>query len=87
MREDSSSYLTSFNTILSDTNRKSMVIPEGCAHGFQTLSDDCQLLYFHTANYDPEAEYGINSLDSTLGIKWPLEITFRSKKDISLPFI
>jgi len=87
LRQHSPSYLACYTAILSDTNRQSMVIPEGCAHGFQALSDDCQLLYLHTANYDPAAEYGINSLDSTLGIKWPLKVTDRSERDINLPFI
>ena len=87
LRKNSPSYLHCFTTILSEENRRSMVIPQGCAHGFQTLTNDCQLLYFHSASYTPEAEYGVNSLDTTLNINWPLDITYRSKKDANLPFI
>lgn len=87
LRKESSSYLESFSTILSGENKTSLVIPEGCAHGFQTLSNDCQLLYLHTASYDPENEYGVNPLDSMLNIRWPIKVTAISKKDKNLPFI
>ena len=42
--------------ILSDDNNCTLLIPEGFAHGFQTLTDDCELLYFHTEAYCPQAE-------------------------------
>lgn len=64
-----------------------LVIPEGCAHGFQTLSDDAALLYFHTAYYDPAQEGGFNSFDPRLAIDWPLPVQERSERDKQLPEI
>ena len=87
MRENSPTYLQSHCEILDDENRKSLVVPDGCAHGFQTLSDHCELLYFHSTPYNASAERGVNALDKMLDIKWPLDITKRSEKDQNLPFI
>lgn len=67
--------------ILSGQNRKTLVIPEGFAHGFQTLTDDCEMLYFHTAAYYPEGEDGLHPLDPALAIAWPLEIASISARD------
>ena len=68
-------------------NLKGLYIPEGFAHGFQTLSDDCQLLYLHTNFYKPSAEGGINPCDNELGIKWPCKITEISERDANHPII
>jgi dTDP-4-dehydrorhamnose 3,5-epimerase len=57
------------------------VIPEGFAHGFQTLADDCEMLYLHTAPYIPEAEGGLNATDPMLAIEWPRPILDRSPRD------
>lgn len=57
------------------------MIPEGFAHGFQTLTSDCEMLYFHTANYNKKFDKGINVLDRMIGIKWPKKITAISKRD------
>jgi dTDP-4-dehydrorhamnose 3,5-epimerase len=64
-----------------------LVIPEGCAHGFQVLEPDSELLYLHTAFYTPEAEGGIRYDDSKLGIHWPLPVTDLSPRDICHPHI
>lgn len=72
---------------LSEENHRSLLIPEGFAHGFQTLTDDCEMLYFHTAQYEPSAEGGVNAYDMTLGIKWPLPLTERSTRDAVLPML
>ena len=64
---------------------RTFVIPEGCAHGFQVLSDACELIYFHTAAYAPDLESGVDALDPTLAIAWPLEVGLRSERDRGLP--
>jgi dTDP-4-dehydrorhamnose 3,5-epimerase len=87
MRKDSQTYLQSHCEILDEENRKSLVVPDGCAHGFQTLSENCELIYLHSTQYDPNAEYGVNALDETLNIQWPLSITERSERDQNLSFI
>lgn len=85
LRKGSSTYLKHHSEILSVENLRSLLIPEGFAHGFQALSSDCELLYFHTADYNVEAEGGINSLDPTLNINWPLTVAERSERDCNLP--
>ena len=71
--------------ILSGDEPKTFVIPEGVAHGFQLLSETCDILYLHTAPYSPEAEGGLNACDERLAIDWPLPIGLRSERDRLLP--
>ena len=63
LRCGSSTFLQWHGEILSAANRKSLLIPEGYAHGFQTLTEDCELIYLHTAAYHPEAEGALNVAD------------------------
>lgn len=72
---------------LSESNCQSLVIPEGFARGFQTLSAECELLYLHTAPFNSQAENGVNAMDPSIGIQWPLAITERSQRDANLPFV
>jgi len=65
----------------------SFYIPEGCAHGFQALTDEVHLIYQHSASYDPQAEGGARFDDPVLGIDWPLPIGTTSDRDRSFPFI
>jgi len=85
MRVDSPSFLQWFAAELSSGNLMSLCIPPGFAHGFQALTDDCELLYAHTTHYRPDAESGINVCDPALNIPWPLPIEFLSIRDHSLP--
>jgi dTDP-4-dehydrorhamnose 3,5-epimerase len=73
--------------VLSADNKCALLIPEGFAHGFQTLSQDCELLYLHSAAYCSEAESGLNILDPLLNIEWPLSITEVSERDRKQPMI
>jgi dTDP-4-dehydrorhamnose 3,5-epimerase len=72
---------------LSADNRRAMLIPKGFAHGFQTLEDDCELIYLHTAAYDAEREGGVNPLDPRLGISWPMPVHHLSDRDRDLPTV
>ncbi len=72
---------------LSAANNRALLIPEGFAHGFQTLSDGCELLYFHSAIYTPAAEAGVNPKDPMLSIAWPLAITGLSTRDANHPML
>lgn len=85
LRSGSETFLRWHAEVLSEDNHKTLVIPEGFAHGFQALSDQCEMLYFHTAAYFPEAEAGINVHDPMLGIVWPDAITQRSERDATHP--
>lgn len=81
LRRDSPTLLHWHAEVLSADNHKTLMIPEGFAHGFQTLTEDCEMLYFHTAVYQPGAESGLNAKDSRLNIRWPQTITDLSPRD------
>ncbi|MFL5752822.1 MAG: dTDP-4-dehydrorhamnose 3,5-epimerase [Bacteroidia bacterium] len=72
---------------LSGENRLSLFIPEGCAHGFQALTDDCHLAYFHSAFYSPEHEEGLRWDDPMLGISWPITAQSISERDLQFPLL
>ena len=83
LRKDSPTFLQWHGEILSEKNRRSLLIPEGFAHGFQTLTDDCEMFYLHSETYDKDAESGINIVDPKIRIKLPLEIAGISERDAS----
>lgn len=85
LRRDSPTFLQWHAEELSAQNARMMVIPEGCAHGFQVLEEDSQLLYLHTEFYAPEAEGGISCTDPRVGIPWPLPIVDLSRRDSAHP--
>jgi len=85
LRRGSSTFLRWHAEVLSADNHKTLVIPEGFAHGLQTLAADCEMLYFHTAIYQPGAEGGLNAQDPRLAILWPEAITELSPRDAALP--
>lgn len=66
---------------------KMIVIPEGCAHGFQVLEQNSELLYLHSACYEPSYERGVNIADPDINIKWPLKPAGMSERDLNLPFL
>lgn len=85
VRPSSPSYLQWHGEVLSRGNWTSLLIPEGFAHGFQALTDDVELLYFHTAAHDSASERGICPTDPEVAITWPLEITQLSQRDAGFP--
>jgi dTDP-4-dehydrorhamnose 3,5-epimerase len=87
LRAESPTFLQWYSAELSAENRRGLLIPERFAHGFQTLSNDCLLLYVHTKAYAPKSEKGFNLKDPQVSIKWPLSITDISAKDAKLPMI
>ena len=87
LRASSPNYLKWTARILSAENGQSLLIPEGMAHGFQTLSDEAELVYCHSAPWVKEAEGGLNPLDPALAISWPLAINLMSKKDAAFALV
>lgn len=87
LRRGSPTFLSWHGDVLSSGNRKSLLIPEGFAHGFQTLTDDCELLYFHSAPYVPTAEGALNARDPRLSIEWPLPVGEMSERDRLHPLL
>jgi dTDP-4-dehydrorhamnose 3,5-epimerase len=81
LRRGSPTFLQWYGRELSADNRLTMAIPEGFAHGLQTLADDCELLYLHTAAFCADAEGGVHPLDPRLAIRWPAPITELSARD------
>lgn len=64
-----------------------ILIPEGCAHGFQVLEKESELLYLHSCAWVPESEIGIRWDDPQIGIPWPLPVTYLSDRDRTLPLL
>ena len=87
LRKESPTYLQYFGAELSAENFHAMYVPEGFAHGFQTLSDHTSLVYHHTAYYTPGSEGGLRYDDRAIGIKWPMIPTCMSEKDQRYPNI
>jgi dTDP-4-dehydrorhamnose 3,5-epimerase len=87
IRKGSATFLHWHAETLSDSNFKTLFIPEGFAHGFQTLSADCELMYLHSAHYHPEAEGALNARDPRLNIRWPVNIADMSPRDASHPML
>src|SRR6476661_2409058 len=85
LRRGSESFLK-WAAVEIDENR-SFYIPEGCAHGFQALTEEVHLIYMHSAPYAPEAEDGLRFDDPALGIAWPLPIGTVSDRDRSFALV
>ena len=87
LRSGSPTFGKSFGIVLSEGLSNALIIPEGVAHGFQTTSENVEMLYFHSELYSPEHEGGIYSLDKDINIDWPLEVTEMSERDKKLPLL
>lgn len=87
LRTGSPTFLHWFGVELSAENKKMIYIPEGFAHGFQSLCDDVELLYHHSEDYTPGAEGGVRYNDPGFTIEWPLALSMISDRDSSHPFI
>ena len=87
LRHGSPTFLKWTAVELTSENHLALVIPEGCAHGFQVLEEDSELLYLHTAFYTPNAEGAVRFDDPRIGVNWPLEPTDLSARDLSHPHL
>ena len=87
LRKDSPTFLQWHGEMLSADNMKALIIPEGCAHGFQSLEDDIEIMYMSTSPYCREAEGGIRFDEPKTGIQWPIPVTILSEKDSDLKYL
>ena len=87
LRVESPTFLRWHGEVLSADNQRSLYIPQGFAHGFQTLTDACELVYLHSAAHAPAAEGALNAIDPKLRIEWPLTISARSDRDLRHPML
>ena len=87
LRKGSKSFFQCEKISLSAELNNAILIPPGCAHGFQTLEQDSELLYLHTGDYDAIHEHGVRIDDPQLNIILPLPITQISGRDKSFPLL
>jgi dTDP-4-dehydrorhamnose 3,5-epimerase len=87
LRRTSPTFLKWHAVILSAENAQSLLVPQGFAHGFQTLVDDCELIYLHSRPYSAASEGALNAIDPALAIEWPLAFNDISQRDAAHPFI
>lgn len=87
LRRGSATFLRWHGAVLSAGNARSLLIPQGYAHGFQALSNDCELLYLHSRPYAAAAERGLNARDPALAIEWPLVFSDISERDANHPLL
>ena len=87
IRKGSPTFLQWTGVELSAENMKMIIIPEGFAHGFQTLCENSEMLYLHTESYQPGFEGALNCRDPALNVQWPLAVAEISDKDNAIKFI
>ena len=87
LRPDSATYSLWHAVELSPDQDNALLIPEGCAHGFQALEPCSELLYLHSGAWEPEAETGVRWNDPQLAIGWPLPAGELSERDRELPLL
>ncbi|MFN9660766.1 MAG: dTDP-4-dehydrorhamnose 3,5-epimerase family protein [Cyanobacteriota bacterium] len=87
LRPDSLSFGQWHALELSLDQSNALLIPEGCAHGFQVLEAGSELLYLHSGPWVPEAETGVRFNDPRLAIPWPLPSQGLSERDQALPLL
>lgn len=87
LRGESKTFLQTHAQVLSEDNDICFLIPPGVGHGFQSLTDNAELLYMHSQLYSPEYDDGVNPLDPRITANWPLEISSMSEKDRNRPYL
>jgi dTDP-4-dehydrorhamnose 3,5-epimerase len=87
LRPGSTSYGQWHAVELSSVTPNALLIPEGCAHGFQVLEPGSELLYLHSGAWMPQAETGVRYDDPQLAIPWPLPPVGLSERDLGLPLL
>jgi dTDP-4-dehydrorhamnose 3,5-epimerase len=85
LRPDSPTFCRWVGVELTDANRRALYIPAGCAHGYQTLVDDAEMLYFVSTAYAPDHQAGVRWNDPAFGIAWPVAQTMINERDRTYP--
>lgn len=85
LRPDSPTYKKWYGVELSATTRRAIYVPKGFAHGFQTLTDDAEVLYMMAEFYHPDSASGVRWDDPAFGIEWPIANPSMSDRDRSFP--
>ena len=87
LRSDSATFKSWVGVELSAESRRMFYVPEGFAHGYQTIVDNSEVFYQTSQFYQPDAECGYRWNDPAFGIQWPHEVTQISNKDKGYPDI
>lgn len=85
LRPDSPSFKRWFGAELRGDGLQMLYVPEGCAHGYLTLADDTELIYFASRRFAASAATGVRFDDPAFGIRWPRDIAVISQADRSWP--
>jgi dTDP-4-dehydrorhamnose 3,5-epimerase len=85
LRPVSPTYRKWFAVELSAANRRMLYVPEGFAHGFETLSDQSEVFYQITESHHPASARGVRWNDPQFGIEWPIENPILSPRDRTFP--
>lgn len=85
LRPESPTFQQWIGVELTADNHRALYVPEGFAHGFQTLEDNCDVTYLVSQIYAPSAEGGVRYDDPAFGITWPLAVAVISERDLAWP--
>jgi dTDP-4-dehydrorhamnose 3,5-epimerase len=85
LRRDSTTFKKWLGIPLSMVNRRMLYVPEGFAHGFQTLEDNTEVFYQMSEFFDPECARGVRWDDPAFGVHWPIPAPTVSDRDRSFP--
>ncbi len=85
LRRDSPTFCKWLGVELSANNRQLLYVPEGFAHGYQTLADGSEVSYLISESYHPESARGVRWDDPAFGIEWPEQVTVIAERDASYP--
>jgi dTDP-4-dehydrorhamnose 3,5-epimerase len=83
LRRDSPTYCRWFSAELTAANHRMLYAPEGFAHGYQTLTDNTEVLYQNSESYRPEYARGVRWNDPIFGIEWPVPDPILSPRDLA----
>lgn len=87
LRKKSSTFMNVQVNEMDSRSPSTLIVPQGVAHGFQTLDDDTEILYMTTQPYNKECERSIRYDDPLFNIRWPLEVTNISEHDNSIAYL
>lgn len=87
LRPESPTYRCWYGIDLSADDGRMLYVPEGCAHGCQSTTDDTEILYMTSAFYAPDAVRGVRYDDGAFGIRWPVPVTVVSEQDRNWPLM
>jgi dTDP-4-dehydrorhamnose 3,5-epimerase len=87
VRKDSPTFLQHVSVELSEENSKYLLLPEGVAHGFQTMTENSEIIYIVNKMYAPSVDKVVNPLDPMINVSWPVEVDMERSKEVKQTFL